>query len=266
MVIVDSNFRNMVTKNYKLITDKVEEYALIRKAKEGSQKAIDALVNSQLLTIFMVIKSFHKEKDPYIKDIFNCGIVGIIKGISNFKFEHDVRFQTFCINWIKAEVSNYIRGDHVLNIPANHVAEMVKQRRLIDRGYYEEDGSITELGLKAFARGRIKTNENFVPITVSLVSIHGTIGTDDKSTLIEETIGKEDDTESDMKANRRINELLDLMDPTEKRIMELLCGLNGEVPHTEQEVGDMLGISKQRVSQIKVKISRRITKRKMVNS
>lgn len=261
MIVVPNHFREFVKNNYKVIQDKDVEYAFIRDAKEGNQKAIDALVNSQLLAIFVVIKQFHRQSDQFIQDIFNAGVTGIVRAIQEFDFEKNVRFQTCAINWIRAAISEYIRADHVLSIPANHVAEIVRQKRLVARGYYTEDGNITELGLKALKRGKLKDSENFTPINVSLVSIHGTIGNESDAGSVEDTIGVEDTTEAEVESNRRINGFLDMMDANERRIMELLCGLNGEYPHTEQEIGDMMGISKQRVSQIKIEISKKIRKK-----
>ncbi|MBE6852852.1 MAG: RNA polymerase sporulation sigma factor SigG [Ruminococcus sp.] len=86
-----------------------EKMALLKELKEtGSKEARDKLVNGNLRLVLSVIQRFAGRGED-IDDLFQIGVVGLIKAINNFDMTKDVRFSTYCVPMISGELRRFLR-------------------------------------------------------------------------------------------------------------------------------------------------------------
>jgi RNA polymerase sporulation-specific sigma factor len=86
-----------------------EKMALLKELKEtGSKEARDKLVNGNLRLVLSVIQRFAGRGED-IDDLFQIGVVGLIKAINNFDMSKDVRFSTYCVPMISGELRRFLR-------------------------------------------------------------------------------------------------------------------------------------------------------------
>lgn len=86
-----------------------EKMALLREFKEtGSKAARDALIQGNLRLVLSVIQRFTGRGED-VDDLFQIGVVGLIKAINNFDLSKEVRFSTYCVPMISGELRRYLR-------------------------------------------------------------------------------------------------------------------------------------------------------------
>ena len=86
-----------------------EKMALLREFKEtGSKAARDARIQGNLRLVLSVIQRFTGRGED-VDDLFQIGVVGLIKAINNFDLSKEVRFSTYCVPMISGELRRYLR-------------------------------------------------------------------------------------------------------------------------------------------------------------
>ena len=90
----------------------LKEEEKIRLLKEyqttGSKVAKDRLINGNLRLVLSVIQKYAGRGED-IDDLFQIGVVGLIKAINNFDLSKEVRFSTYCVPMISGELRRYLR-------------------------------------------------------------------------------------------------------------------------------------------------------------
>ncbi len=91
-----------------------EKIALLKEIrKTGSKQARDKLINGNLRLVLSVIQRFAGRGED-IDDLFQIGVIGLIKAINNFDLTKEVRFSTYCVPMISGELRRYLRdSSHV---------------------------------------------------------------------------------------------------------------------------------------------------------
>lgn len=86
-----------------------EKIALLKEIKEtGSKEAKDKLINGNLRLVLSVIQKFANRGED-VDDLFQIGVVGLIKAINNFDLTKEVKFSTYCVPMISGELRRFLR-------------------------------------------------------------------------------------------------------------------------------------------------------------
>ncbi len=234
---LDARYQADIAKHYKPLSHE-KERELIALAKKGDKRATDRIVCSQLLWIIKDAKRFFRYNGTSVDDLFNAAIIGVYVAIEKFDESQGLLFTTFSRWWIRAELTKFVQSDDLVRLPANVINALRKQKKDIDKGVLKkEDAELTEF--TTFSLDNVlKEND----------------GPESNKKTYAELIGEEDTTLADKEFSAYISSVLDLLETDiEKRTLILFFGLNNEEKHTEEEIGVILGVTKQRVSQIKIK-------------
>lgn len=87
----------------------------IKKAQNNDQKALDKLVEHNLRLVLKVINRFKSSGyDP--QDLFQIGVIGLIKAIKNFDLDRGVKFSTYAVSRIIGEIRLHIRDDGIIKV------------------------------------------------------------------------------------------------------------------------------------------------------
>ena len=91
------------------VLSEAEKMQLLREIREtGSKEARDKLIKGNLRLVLSVIKHFTGRGED-IDDLFQIGVVGLIKAINNFDLTKEVRFSTYCVPMISGELRRHLR-------------------------------------------------------------------------------------------------------------------------------------------------------------
>jgi len=198
-------------KRYKPIS-RAKEKELIYKAKNGDINAQNEILTANLRFVFN-IASRYKGNGTAISDLISEGNLGLIKAIQKFDPDKDVKFISYAVWWVR-----------------NSMQEFIKKRQACLNIEKEEDS------------------------LNSPVDTYYLKDSEDDYIIKKETVlsNEEDEERNELHKNQKkiVDKLLGNLSEREKFIIEQYYGINGEEKNLE-EIGNMLGITKERVRQIK---------------
>lgn len=92
-----------------------EKIELLKKARAGDTQARDALIKGNLRLVLSVIQRFANRGES-MDDLFQVGVIGLIKAIDNFNLDLDVRFSTYAVPMCIGEIRRYLRDDNHVRV------------------------------------------------------------------------------------------------------------------------------------------------------
>ena len=99
-----------------IVLKEQEKIALLRELREtGSKTARDKLINGNLRLVLSVIQKFASRGED-MDDLFQIGVVGLMKAIDHFDLSKEVRFSTYCVPMISGELRRYLRDFNQIKV------------------------------------------------------------------------------------------------------------------------------------------------------
>jgi RNA polymerase primary sigma factor len=231
-----------------------EEKQLALRIEEGDSEARDHMVRANLRLVVNIARSY-TGKGLGLQDLIAEGNLGLMRAVEGFDPSMNTRFSTYASYWIKQSIKRaVINTGKTIRIPAYMNELLVKWRRATAKlqdelGRTPTNGEIAaSLNLPKKKLSIIKKAiriYNATPQTDQMDGAHSIDETlmDENSQTPETNILKADDL-------NQVMGLLDKMDKREAAVLRLRFGLDGEEPKTLKEIGDRLGLTRERVRQI----------------
>lgn len=234
-----------------------EKMALLRQFKEtGSREARDKLIRGNLRLVLSVIQRFIGRGEE-VDDLFQIGVVGLIKAINNFDLSKEVRFSTYCVPMISGELRRHLRDlgqvrvSRSLRDLAYKAIQAREQLTLRNQSEPTIDQIAAEIGQKR-ADVVIALESISDPI-----SLYEPVFSDSDDTLyIMDQIGDHNDVESYME-ELSIRDAIRGLGERERNILYLRF-IRGK---TQTEVAGEIGISQAQVSRLEKSAINRIKER-----
>ena len=245
---------------YPLLTA-TEELDLARAYKEnGDEAARERLINSNLRLVVSIAKNYQNQHLS-IMDLIGEGNTGLITAVEKYNPNLGYRFSTCATPWIKQAISKAItdKGRNI-RIPAHIYQLLSKYRKAIaelekDGHHATEDEIAAKLKVDA---SKIKEIKGWMHDTVSLETPLGDDGDETLGDMVADNYMKSplEYTEEQMR-KRKILKVIGTLKPRSQDVIKLRFGLQGEgdpdfykVEHTLEEIGAIIGITRERVRQI----------------
>ena len=108
------NITNINTSDIKVLTNN-EMVDLFKRYKNGDILAKEELIYGNMKLVLSILKKYNNRVDN-MDDLFQIGVVGLIKAIDNFDLSHEVKFSTYAVPMILGEVKRYLRDNSSLRI------------------------------------------------------------------------------------------------------------------------------------------------------
>ena len=133
-----------------LLTKEKETRIYIQKAQEGDTDKRDALVTENMGLVYMVLKRF-QGRGYEKEDLFQIGVIGLIKAIDRFDLERDLAFSTYAVPMIMGEIKRFLRDDGMIHVSrqmkenARKIAQVKEQLKKLETAAKEEVGNMKDI-------------------------------------------------------------------------------------------------------------------------
>lgn len=246
---------------HKLLTA-MDEVELGRRAQKGDEDAINMLVRSNLRFVISVAKKY-QNRGVSLTDLIQEGNVGLVTAARKFDPEQGVKFISYAVWWIRQAILSALANQgRAVRVPLNRASDLARIFRERERLKQElrRDPSTEELAEAAKLTPEIV--ESLQTLNAAEIRLDAPIGDSDDSQLVERFI-IEEAFEPEIAVEERllaeqIERALDTLTPRDARVLRLYFGLEGGREHTLEEIGNMLGVTRERVRQLRDRALKRL--------
>ena len=239
-----------------------EEKELARRIRKGDQEAMHELVKRNLRFVVSVAKKYQNRGLPLI-DLIGEGNVGLLTAARKFDPDQGVKFISYAVWWIRqAILSSLARQGRTVRVPLNRTADLSRVMRagalLRDRlgrePTPEEVAQLTGISHEIVSA--------LLSLNAADIRLDAPLGGDGDRSLIERfSVEEMPNTEETVLNQFRSQELaraLSTLPARDAKILRLYFGLEAGREHTLDEIGKMLGVTRERVRQLRDRALKRL--------
>lgn len=239
--------------------DEVRLSKLIEDGGTEAEQAREQFLNANLRLVVYYAKQFRKWSSLDLADLIQEGNIGLIKALDKFDHTRGFKFSTYASWWIKQSMMRATQHDEMIRIPVHQIERRDKVARVIkemSRGFGREP---TDEEVATFLEMDLKYVQQVRGLPEASVSLDAPVNSGDaehnQSTLGDilsdpEALDPEETTmETDTKTWLRVR-LEEHLPERELQIFILRFGLDGEEPRSLEQIGEEIGLTRERVRQI----------------
>ena len=223
---------------------------LIKQAQQGDKSARDRLVESNLRLVMGFVHRF-AGRGAESEDLFQMGMIGLLKAIDHFNLSFDVCFSTYAVPVIMGEMRRYLRDNSSIRV-SRSVKELAYKALQLKESLEKETG--VEPTIEQLAALLDKKKEDVI-LALEAVrptkSLYEPVGESKDGSQVElwESIGDERDSAGAWLEKLNLEQCLALLTPKEQWVFQKrhLTGL------TQQEIAAELGLSQAQISRLEKK-------------
>ena len=257
--ILDQYFAEV--SRYPLLTADGEK-ALARRICSGDHEAMEELVRRNLRFVVSVAKKYQNRGMPLI-DLIGEGNVGLMTAARKFDPDQGVKFISYAVWWIRqAILAALARQGRTVRVPLNRTADLSRVIKAIAmlREKLTRDPTPLEVsqvtGISTEIVGALST------LNSADVRLDASVGVDSDRALIERFAVEEGATPEgqllEQFKSREVERALLTLPARDAKILRLYFGLEADREHTLDEIGKMLGVTRERVRQLRDRALKRL--------
>ncbi len=246
----------------KLITAE-EEVELAVKIKQGDDEALEKLAKANLRFVVSVAKQYQGQ-GLSLPDLISEGNLGLIKAAKRFDETRGFKFISYAVWWIRQQILQSLAEQaRIVRLPLNKIGSINKINKAFAKLEQEYERPPTAHELADMLEMTLDEVKSSMSNTSRHVSMDAPLREgDDSGTMMD--VMKNEATPSPLETlmtdslRNEIERSLDSLSGREADVIRFYFGLNGNQPHTLEEIGQKFDLTRERVRQIKEKAIKRL--------
>jgi RNA polymerase primary sigma factor len=232
-----------------------EEGALAVRIRAGDDEALGKLVRANLRFVVSVAKRYQNQ-GVNLSDLINEGNLGLIRAARRFDETKGIKFISYAVWWVRQAILQALaEQSRIVRVPLNRAGELQRIGR-------RAAALIQELGREPTNEEiaeEMEISEEELAKTMAFSQIHlsldAPVTADDDHALIDRIADDDgpspDDAVIESALVETVHESLLLLKPREAKVLRMYFGLDGGEPVTLDAIGEEIGVTRERVRQIK---------------
>jgi len=233
-----------------------EEEELIRKAKQGDKEATEKLIYAHLKFVVNMAKRYQGYGVP-LADLINEGNIGLLRALQRFDPKRRVRFLSYAIWWVRQAIMKALNEQsRLIKVSSERRAKLkkIRQKEIDLLQEMGEEPTFEEIA-KELGLNPEEVKKAYKLVTTE-ISLDAPIYPDnEKRTLLDildqDALPSPEEAYEKNEQTTKLKEMLETLSPRDRKILSLYFGLDDGKPKTLEEIGKRMGISRERVRQLK---------------
>jgi RNA polymerase primary sigma factor len=235
-----------------------EEVELAQRIREGDELALEKLVKANLRFVVSVAKQYQNRSLP-LNDLINEGNLGLIKAAKKFDETKGFKFISYAVWWIRQSIMQALaEQSRIVRLPMNKSGAINQIRRAYAELEQQFEREPTEEELAEILDMKPNEVRNTLGAEVKQMSMDAPFGEDESGSLLDvlenETTGP---TDGELVFNDSLKvetlRALSTLTAREREVIMMSFGIGHDNPYTLEEIGDAMGLTRERVRQIREK-------------
>jgi RNA polymerase primary sigma factor len=256
--------RNLIDLQYRVVVPLDELKNINTRMNAGERACREArreMIEANLRLVLSIVKKYTNRGLEFL-DLLQEGNIGLMKAVDKFQYRRGYKFSTYATWWIRQAVTRAIADQaRTIRIPV-HMIETINKLNRISRQYFQEHGTKADVSVLSdrmeIPEDRIRQIMKFdieiVPLD-TLIDKEGNIQTE----LIADSAQSAPlNAALQQNTHETVRDMLDSLTPDEARILRMRFGIDLSTDHTLEEIGQVFGVTRERIRQIEAKAMRKL--------
>ena len=239
-----------------------QEIAIAKLVRQGDPEAMHELVKRNLRFVISVAKKYQNRGLP-LTDLIGEGNVGLLTAARKFDPDHGVKFISYAVWWIRqAILASLARQGRTVRVPLNRTADLSRIVRTAEALRQELRREPTPEEISHATGLSLEVVQSLAALNTADVRLDAPLDPEGDRSLMERFVA-EDQADAEEQAMDKfltdeIEHALETLPSRDAKVLRLYFGLDGGREHTLEEIGGMLGVTRERVRQLRDRALKRL--------
>jgi RNA polymerase primary sigma factor len=239
-----------------------QEIAVARRVQAGDEDAMQELVKRNLRFVISVAKKY-QNRGLALTDLIGEGNIGLMTAARKFDPDQGVKFISYAVWWIRQSIlAALARHGRTVRVPLNRTADLSRIIKSTETLRQELNREPTPEEIAKATNLAVDVVQALAALNTADVRLDAPLDLDGERTLIDrflaEGVGDTEQTVMDRFLTEEVERALRSLPPRDSKVLRLYFGLDGGREHTLEEIGSMLGVTRERVRQLRDRALKRL--------
>ena len=239
-----------------------QEIAIARRVRAGDEEAMQELVKRNLRFVISVAKKY-QNRGMALTDLIGEGNVGLLTAARKFDPDQGVKFISYAVWWIRqAILASLARHGRTVRVPLNRTADLSRIIRTAETLRQELRREPTPEEIAGATGLTLDVVQSLAALNTADVRLDAPLDPEGERSLIDRFVADEQGDAEAQAMDRFLSEEIDrallTLPPRDAKVLRLYFGLDGGREHTLEEIGGMLGVTRERVRQLRDRALKRL--------